>query len=398
MENGLPQNSVHALAQTRDGFLWIGTEAGLVRFDGVSFLVLDEHSQPKLPSGDIRCLLAASDGALWVGTGDGLAGVKDGAVTVESADDKRGCHTPEEGVEGFRAVLTSGVAATGTRTDVVLHEVKPLALTTGKELPGTRVQTILADREGCLWIGTNNGLARWAAGKVQRLPVTDALATASILSLLEDREGNLWVGTETDGLHILRDSRFRTIGMRDGLCSDATTTVVEDSAGTLWVGTGNDGLNALRRNASGEFSGKNFTVQDGLLSDVVLALAAGPNGDLWVGTPDGLSRIRGGRVESFTSGDGLPDDFIRSLLVDADGSLWIGTRRGLTHWMDAPATWTDDDIYTQANGLGSDLVGAMARDAQRRSVGRQRWPDCRASTGESDCELHDGAMGSPATW
>ena len=362
MENGLPQNSVHALAQTRDGFLWIGTEAGLVRFDGVSFLVLDEHSQPKLPSGDIRCLLAASDGALWVGTGDGLAGVKDGAVTVESADDKRGCHTPEEGVEGFRAVLTSGVAATGTRTDVVLHEVKPLALTTGKELPGTRVQTILADREGCLWIGTNNGLARWAAGKVQRLPVTDALATASILSLLEDREGNLWVGTETDGLHILRDSRFRTIGMRDGLSSDATTTVVEDSAGTLWVGTGNDGLNALRRNASGEFSGKNFTVKDGLLSDVVLALAAGPKGDVWAGTPDGLSLIRGGRVESFTSGDGLADDFIRSLLVDADGSLWVGTRRGLTHWMDAPRGRMT--TYTQANGLGSDLVGAMARDAR----------------------------------
>ena len=69
------------------------------------------------------------------------------------------------------------------------------------------------------------------------LPVTDPLASASVLALMEDREGNLWVGTETGGLHILRDQRFRTIGAREGLSSDATTTVVEDSAGTLWVGT-----------------------------------------------------------------------------------------------------------------------------------------------------------------
>ncbi len=100
--------------------------------------------------------------------------------------------------------------------------------------------------DGSLWIGTNGGLARWAGGKLQRLPVTDPLATASVLALMEDREGNLWVGTETGGLHILRDQRFRTIGAREGLTSDATTTVVEDIAGTLWVGTNGGGLNALR--------------------------------------------------------------------------------------------------------------------------------------------------------
>ena len=80
MENGLPQNTIHALAQTADGFLWLGTEVGLVRFDGVNFATFDEHSKPALPSGDIRCLLAAKDGSLWIGTGDGLARMKDGAV------------------------------------------------------------------------------------------------------------------------------------------------------------------------------------------------------------------------------------------------------------------------------------------------------------------------------
>jgi len=86
----------------------------------------------------------------------------------------------------------------------------------GRELPGTRIQTAIADREGALWIGTNGGLARWVNGKVELLPVTDPLATASVLTIMEDREGDLWVGTETGGLHILRDQRFNTLDTRDG--------------------------------------------------------------------------------------------------------------------------------------------------------------------------------------
>jgi signal transduction histidine kinase len=163
--------------------------------------------------------------------------------------------------------------------------------------------------------------------------------------------------------------------------------VVEDGAGTLWVGTAGGGLNAVKRNAtaethaggnrkdtagrpglsylSGAESIRNYSVRNGLLSDVILSLAAAKNGDLWVGTPDGLNRIRGGKIDAFTSADGLPDDFIRSLLADADGSLWIGTRRGLAHWATQSASLPGAhmETFTQANGLGSDLVGAMARDA-----------------------------------
>ncbi len=404
MENGLPQNTVQAIAQTRDGFLWLGTEAGLVRFDGAGFQLFDRTTHPGLPGNDIRCLFEASDGALWIGTSDGLARWKDGVVTAFTTKDGlpgsgilavveesagalwastnagwaqlsgerfvSGAHQSANGseVNQFAASLADGRKAFANESRVEIeHGSRSPILSVGKELPGTRIQAMMADRERNLWVGTNGGLARVLAdGRVERFPVTDPLATASVLSLFEDREGNLWVGTETDGLHILRDQRFRVLGTRDGLSTDAITTVVDNAAGTLWVGTSESGLNAIAANGKV----KTYTDRDGLLSDVILSLAAGPNGEIWVGTPDGLNRIAGGRVDAIGSANGLPDDFVRSMLADADGSLWIGTRHGLTHWKNAATAQSfanaasQMQTYTVSNGLGSDLVGAMARDAK----------------------------------
>ncbi len=222
-ENGLPQNTVQALAQTRDGFLWLGTEVGLVRFDGNSFAVFDQRSHPALPGNDVQCLLAAQDGSLWIGTSDGLAQLKDGAMTVfTTANGLPGNNIQRLFLNGaavvavtenalgkiedgkaswdstiyeelrveplqnsrFRITLPNGRIADANSTTFAIDQGhgQSLHFNVGRELPGTRIQALFADREGSLWIGTNGGLARYVAGKLEKLPVTDPLATASVLS------------------------------------------------------------------------------------------------------------------------------------------------------------------------------------------------------------------------
>ncbi len=231
MENGLPQNTVQTLLQTRDGFVWLGTEVGLVRFDGSSFEVFDRSSTPALPGNDIYCLLQTRDDALWIGTSEGLARWKDGVVRVFSpsdglpasdiralAEDQTGTlwvytgegmarlsgnrfepagdwrpgmviptlteggqsspwinAEPHAGDSWRQAAQTAGIgrddlqylvnlrnglAGVGNKNVLVLGGAGGVKtrLTAGRELPGSRIQAVLADQEGSLWIGTNGGL------------------------------------------------------------------------------------------------------------------------------------------------------------------------------------------------------------------------------------------------
>jgi signal transduction histidine kinase/ligand-binding sensor domain-containing protein len=495
MENGLPQNTVSVLLQSRSGFLWAGTELGLARFDGVGFRVFDHATEAAFPDAEIRCLLDGSDGTLWAGTSDGLVHWQNGAGTLLTVRDglpangilalaqttdnsvwawteaglarwdglrfqkpehpdfpggdvtsiaadasgglwvgtTNGAAVFREGkwsamadlepagatsgaspgaafgdgsalvkalpggdvliasgaglfaVHGgklnlivsraalpidaisFLDRLSNGLVGVASKSSLVLvaNRQAPVIgrFAVGRELPGSRIESIYADREGCLWIGTNRGLARIAAdtagpAAVEQMPASDPLASNAIVSLLEDREGDMWAGTESAGLHILRDARFRVLGGSDGLSSDATTAIVQDTHAALpvvWIGTRDAGLNRVVVRADGTRMITAFATANGLLSNVILSLAVAPDGSLWVGTPDGLNRIGNGAVTSYTSADGLPDDFIRSVLAAPDGSVWIGTRRGLTslehgHFLN----------YTVQDGLGSDLVGALA--------------------------------------
>lgn len=318
-DSGLPQNTVHAVLQGADGYLWIATEGGLARFDGYQFHLYTTDTSPGLPSNDVRALASDRGGALWVATAGGL--VRMVGTDVKTFGVEAGL--PSLNITNVYGGSGGQIVAETSAGDAVWDELRFRA-TSGRGAP--------------------------PALNLNALPISadDPVRRAGILCYTRDREGNWWIGTETAGLTVLRPARFRVLGQRGGLAEDDIRSVAEAPDGSLWIGTAHSGVNRLRGETISHFS-----TADGLSSDVVIALGQTPSGDMAVGTPDGLNIVNAkGEVAVLTSADGLADDFIRSLSSDA-ATLYAGTRRGLT-----AISANRFRTYTEADGLGSDLVGA----------------------------------------
>ena len=390
-EQGLPQDSVHQILQTSDGFLWLATEAGVARFDGLGFQVFDRHNEAAFASDDTCCLAEDRSGNLLIGTANGLvvkgrqsfrlvtekdgfpsatveslAVQPDGSVLVRTARGTAVWAANGFKAEGSRPVLASppepGVATTpvhaagqGWSYSDGLLRVRQAGLsrqwTIGKELPGSKIETLFLDRRGTAWVGTNRGLMTIPKGSstAMRVPWLDGNV---VLQVYEDREGNDWIGTETSGLHVLRRLKFRG---DPELADQAISAVVQSGPDRLWIGTPRDGLRLLQ--ATGQPA---VIPAQKLTSAFILSLAPGLHGSVWAGTPDGLNHVApDGSVQQTTSADGLPDDYARALASDAEGGVWVGTRRGLAHVRDGRIT-----VLSRANGLASDLVGVLLRTSK----------------------------------
>ena len=380
-EEGLPQSSVHSILQTPDGYLWVATEGGLVRFDGVSFQTFDRANQPAFTSDDV-CCLAVSGGALWIGTADGVLRLQDGqfhrysaaeglvspaidslhltsrgALVVETEDgwsqwNQKSFtplpHAPSELSANAGLLAAPGNAAWKFSSTVVTAGARQWRV--GQELPAGRIQTVLVDREGLAWVGMNGGLFVLSAEKAAATPVT-LLSGNSVLSLFEDAEGNHWIGTETSGLHVLRRLAFRS---ESALADQAVTSIVQTKGGPIWVGTRDAGLRKVRTDGVVE-----QIPESQLTSGVIVCLAPEWAGGVWVGTPDGLNLIGADNgVRRITSADGLPDDYIRALVGDSDGSVWVGTRQGLAH-LQKFGDHLSIRTLTTKDGLGGDMIGAL---------------------------------------
>lgn len=374
------------MVQTPDGYLWIATEGGLARFDGVAFRIFDRGADPAFTSDDVCCLAWDHDG-LWIGTEDGLLrmqqgrfrryGTADGlgSSAIESLNVRRdGSLSVETSAgwavwkqPGFETLSTAPGALSSDRSGLTAVPGSSLwgfSTTTvsvgaagaqrmwrvGHELPMGRIQTVFVDREGLAWVGLNSGLFVLKAEKPSATPVA-LLSGNSVLSIFEDAEGNHWIGTETSGLHVLRRLPFRS---EPPLADQAVTSVAQTTDGAIWLGTRDDGLRRVR---SGEMDAP--VAETKLTSAVILSLAAGAKGGLWVGTPDGLNYIDpSNAVWRITSADGLPDDDIRALAVAPDGSVWVGTRQGLAHLQDVGKQFKINTL-TSADGLGGDMIGSL---------------------------------------
>jgi signal transduction histidine kinase/ligand-binding sensor domain-containing protein/CheY-like chemotaxis protein len=348
-EDGLPQSSVSTIIQTHDGYLWLGTQEGLVRFDGVRFTVFDTRNTEALKNNFILTLLESRDGSLWIGVyGGGLVRFKEGRFTVYTTNEGLSHDIVRCIYEGRDGSLWIGTGGGITQ----LKDGKFTVFTAKEGLSNNVVRAVLEDNDGTIWIGTDGGgVNRLKDGKVTAYTTREGLSNNTIWSLYEDKEGNLWIGTHGGGLNRLNDGKLTIYTTSNGLSSDAVSAIYQDRHRNLWIGTDGGGLN---RFSDGKFT--RYTTTEGLSDNAVLSIYEDREGSLWVGTNGGgLNRFREGKFTPFTTKEGLSSNAIWSVYESSDGSLWIGTHgKGLNRLKDGQVT-----VYTTKQGLANDVVRSI---------------------------------------
>jgi signal transduction histidine kinase/ligand-binding sensor domain-containing protein len=308
-EQGLPQNFVRALAQTKDGYLWVGSDAGVSRFDGARFVSfgLPEGFQ----TGPAQTLLGDGQGALWIGSvGRGLGRWQNGRFA---------------------------------------------AFTTKDGLPSDSVNALAEDSQGWIWVGTEAGLVAWRNEHLDIFSAPQELAGKPITSLFSDHKGTIWIGAKGVGLFSLRGGRLARVRdpVFDNLLRDPHCLLV-DHEGRIWVGAGDDSV--LYREA-GQWRFYRFPRH--LTRHYVSALAEDPDGTVWAGSvSEGLFQFRHGKLVAVNASSGLSDNLVEALLVDREGKLWVGTHGGLNRLRPKNLS-----VISYNEGLGNGAVQGLAEVA-----------------------------------
>ncbi len=360
IEQGLPQESVYVIIQSKDGYLWLATEEGLARFDGVHFKVYDKSNVAQLLSNSIYDLCEDREGNLWLGTnGGGLTCLdpKMGTVTTFTKD-----HGLTNDAVWSLCEAREGGLWVGTEKGLNFMKNGSFTTYTTKDgLSNNSIGSIHEDRKGNLWIATGNGLNRLNPGNgIFTVHTTkDGLSHNDIWSLYEDRAGILWVGTY-NGLNRLdpKDGTFKVYTTKDGLSHNRITYIYEDRQGNLWIGTFGGGLNRMNVK-DGTFNP--YTTKEGLSDKTVWDIYEDREGSLWIGTDNGgLNRLKDGKFTLYTTKQGLTGDEIWTIYEDGDGNLWIGTEGGGLNRLDVK----DGTVkaYTTKQGLSNDIVWTICED------------------------------------
>jgi signal transduction histidine kinase/ligand-binding sensor domain-containing protein len=387
IREGFSKGRVTSFAQTPDGYLWLGTEFGLLRFDGVHNVRWDPPTGEHLPSSYIRSLLAAQDGRLWIGTYKGLASWKDGKLTEYR---ELAGQTVDVLLQDREGTIWAGGYAGSIGRLCTIDSVRALCYGDDGRL-GLWVASLYEDSRGNLWVGAQTGLWRWKPGPPKLYPmpyhvigtssqtVNESddgallIATGSggirrvidgkteayslpgtgarrlkALRMLRDRNGGLWIGTTDRGLLHVHHGRTDVFTQSEGLSGDYINKFFEDREGNIWVATVN-GLDRFR-----DFAVPTISVKQGLSSAIVWSVLGARDGSVWLGTPDGLNRwnngqitiyrTRGTQVQSSGTGQqpefkvrevadgGLPDNGVESLFQDDGGRIWAFTERGAAYF------------------------------------------------------------------
>ncbi|MFC2140962.1 two-component regulator propeller domain-containing protein [Acidobacteriota bacterium] len=350
-ESGLPQSTVLVILQTSDGYLWMGTEEGLARFDGVEFTVFDDNNTPSIENNYIICLYEDSKKNLWIGTlGGGVLIYQNNTFKRFSQKDKLSHQVVYCIFEDSSHNIWIGTDGGG----LVKWDEKTGYLSVYKEeqgLPDNVIRVIYEDSQKNLWIGTAKGLCCYRDNQFNHY--TRSSEPESANTICEDSEKNLWLGTNSGTLQ-LRNGKFVSFKIKKNSPVYRVKKIFEDSNKNIWIAT--DGSGLIRYN-QGTFS--TLTQQDGLLNDNVRSITEDKEGNLWVGTALGLNRLKDEKFTTITAKEGLPDDLVWSVFNDSKGYLWFGTDKGLVRCKNK-----EFKCFSTKDGLTNDVVDTIYEDSK----------------------------------
>ncbi len=322
VREGFSKGPISAIAQTADGYLWLGTEFGLLRFDGVRAVPWQPPAGETLPGSWVRALLAGRDGTLWIGTLKGLASLNDGKLTQYPAiagssidallEDRHGTIW----AAGFE-VPKGKLCAIESRTRAIECHGKDGTL-------GTYVGSLFEDFDGNLWVGAANGLWRWKPGPPKVYGGFEAMGMPNSVT---DGDDHALIIASMTGLKTLVNGRLVKYPV-PGERRFTPFRTLTDRHGGLWIATASGLVHVHRGRTDG------FAQSDGLSADFVTEIFEDREGSIWIATSEGLDRFRELAVVTLSVKQGLPNNLVGSVLAASDGALWLGDREGLTRWKD----------------------------------------------------------------
>ncbi|HKF01109.1 MAG TPA: two-component regulator propeller domain-containing protein, partial [Candidatus Sulfotelmatobacter sp.] len=317
VRDGFVKGAIVMIAQTPDGYLWLGTELGLFRFDGVRAVPWQPTGDEQLPSSFISGLLLAHDGTLWIGTLKGLASYKDGRLTQYP------------------------------------------------ELAGASIGLFLEDHEHTVWFGTRQAaVGKLCAMRGRNVECYGAGSFGPFVNpLYEDQKGNLWLNSAS-GVWRWAPGSPERYALPPGVI--ATNTLAEDDSGTLLLGT-TDGVKRLVAGKS-----ENYTLPGISSHFMAFKFLHATDGALWIGTSQGLLRLYQGRVDRFSSADGLSGDVVQGIFVDREGTVWAGTTDGLDRFREysVPTISRNQGLSASAGLVQATSDGGIWTDT---AEGLERW-------------------------
>ena len=319
IRDGFTKGKINAIAQPPDGYLWLGTDFGLLRFDGVRATPWQPPADQHLPSNTIRSLLAARDGVLWIGTTKGLASWKDGKLTQYPELAGQYIGKLLEDRQGL--IWASGLGAPNGRLCAIQKGSIHCDGADGRLGPG--VYGLYEDSKGNLWAGVVNGLWRWKPGPPHfyRMPGSED----SLRTFGEDSDGTLLINTRT-GIQRFVDGKTEAYPIPGPARQSPIEMLLRDREGSLWIAT-QQGIVHIHQGRTDA-----FTQSDGLSGSHVSYIFVDREGTTWIATFDGLDRFREFAVSALNVGQGLRDATVISVLASRDGSVWLGTDGGFNRW------------------------------------------------------------------